>query len=252
MPSALITLSSDFGESSAYVAMLKGALLRHCPEAYLVDLSHGLPSDDAWAAAFLLLRVYPYYPAGTIHLVGTDRGLGPSRVLVASAAGQHFLALDQGALGLVLEHEPAAAVWAVALAPRPPFVARDVLAPLAARLAQGSSGAGLGPPVGDWQRLSLPRPRPSADGLEGQVLHVDRFGNLITNFTREHFPPGPRAARLRIRGVEIARRCSSYADAPEGELCLLWGAEGWLEVVLARASAAQRLGAQPGTPAGLR
>lgn len=249
MSAPLITLATDFGESSAYLAMLKGALLRHCPEARLLDLSHSLASDDPWPAAFLLLRVYPYYPAGTIHLVGLDRGLGPSRVLVASAAGQHFLALDQGALGLVLEREAAAAVWAVELAPRSPFVARDVLAPLAARLAQGTSGARLGHPVGDWQRMALPRPQPDPEGLQGQVLHVDRFGNLITNFTREH---GPQAASLLIQGVQITRWCTSYADAPPGELCLLWGAEAWLEVALARASAAQRLAAGTGTPAVLR
>ncbi|HUX68189.1 MAG TPA: SAM-dependent chlorinase/fluorinase [Terriglobales bacterium] len=249
MPTTAITLLTDYGEASAYVAMLKGALLGHCPEARLVDLSHALAGDDPFPAAFLLLRVYPYYPAGTVHLVGVDRGQGRSRALVASAAGQHFLALDQGALGLVLEREAAAAVWAVELAPRTPFVARDVLAPLAARLAQGSAGAQLGARVEDWQRLALPQPRRGSGGVEGQVLEVDRFGNLITNFTRAQ---GAQAAALRLNGVEIARWCHNYADAPAGELCLMWGAEGWLEVVEARASAAARLGAGAGTPAVLR
>lgn len=250
MPPPLITLASDFGDASAFVAMLKGRLLGLCPGAQLHDLSHNLASDDPWPTAFLLLRVYPYYPAGTVHLLGLDRGTGVRRALVATAAGQHFVALDEGYLGLVLAREPAASVYQVPIAPPGPFLARDLLAGLAVQLAQGVSAKRLGEPVADWQRLELPEPRPASGGAHaGQVLHVDRFGNLITNFTRA---TAPAPAVLEIAGTRIAHWCTSFADAPPGQLCLLWGAEGWLEIILARASAAQRLRAEAGTVALLR
>lgn len=252
MPTPLITLSTDFGEGSAYVAMLKGVLLAHCPGAQLLDLSHSLPVDDPFSAALLLRRTYSYYPAGTVHLLGVDRGIGPSHALLATTAGQYFVAMDQGGLGLVLEAalenppaEPGAGVWAVELAPRTPFMARDYLAPLAANLAQHTPPSKLGTPVTDWQRLHLHRPRPSPDGrtVEGQVLYVDRFGNLLTNLTPDLLSA---PAHLRIGDVQVSRWCRSFADPTDGELCLLWGAEGWLEVVLPQGSAAKRLGAKAG------
>ncbi|MGH9480822.1 MAG: SAM hydroxide adenosyltransferase, partial [Terriglobales bacterium] len=138
-----------------------------------------------------------------------------------------------------------AAVWAVPIPARSPFVARDHLAGLAAQLAQGADPARLGQAAPDWRRLALPRPHPApaGTGVEGQVLYVDRFGNLLTNFNPASVPG---AAQAQICGVRIARWCSHFGDAPAGELCLLWGAEGWLEIVLAQGSAAQRLGAKTG------
>jgi|GEM_PF-2606376 len=243
MSAPIITLTTDFGAASAYVAILKGALLAHCPQARLVDLGHDFAPGDVFAPAFHLLRTCFYYPAGTVHLIGLDPGKGPDRVLVASAAGQHFLALDNGVLGLALEREPEAEVWAGAASRRGTFVARDVLAPLAARLAQGVQAKRLGEPVSDWMRQSLPRPRRQAGELLGEVLHLDRFGNLITNFQ-----PADAPHAVAIAGQTITRWASSYAELAPGELAMLWGAEGWLEISAGGASAAQILGAARATP----
>ncbi|MGH9392829.1 MAG: SAM hydrolase/SAM-dependent halogenase family protein, partial [Terriglobales bacterium] len=242
-----ITLTSDFGEASPYVPIWKGALLQHCPAARLVDLSHDVAAGEIFDAALLLRRVYFYYPAGTLHMVGLDPGQGPDRLLLASAGGQLLLALDNGVLGMVLEREPAAEVWAVQLCPRTTFVARDVMAPLAGRLAQGVQPKRLGVAVSDWRRLGLPRPQAVAGNSRGEVLAVDRFGNLISNFTQADL----RASRdlaVSVAGVAIRAGGANYAAAPPGELAWFWGAEGWLEICAVGASAAARLGAVRGTP----
>ncbi|TAN24537.1 MAG: hypothetical protein EPN33_01885 [Acidobacteria bacterium] len=244
MPDPLITLSSDFGGASAFAAILRGALLRRCPEARLLDLSHELAGGDVFAAALFLLRVYSYYPAGTIHLLALDRGTGPDRVLVASAAGQFFIALDHGGLGLVLEHEPEARVWAVPLRERTTFVARDAMADIAAQLVR-RAGAPPGELVTDWRRLELPKPTVAVDGVLAQVLFVDSFGNLVLN-VRAQAVGGWQVAQ--IGNQHIRRWRGHYGAAPIGELLLMVGAEGWMEIAAAGDSAATRLDARRGTP----
>src|SRR6185312_1497289 len=119
----LVTLATDYGDTSPYVAMLKGRLLSLCPEARLVELTHHLPGEDLFGAALFLLRACFYYPAGTIHLIGLDRGDGPDRALVAEAAGQRLVAMDTGVLGLALEHARDVTVRAVEVVSRGPFTA---------------------------------------------------------------------------------------------------------------------------------
>lgn len=259
MPAPLITLLTDFGEGDAFVGILKGALLSRLPEARLVDLSHQPPSGDAAAdrfrAALLLRRVYSYYPAGTLHLVGQDAGDGSGRALLAQAGGQTFLAADTGVLGLVLEREPEARVFAgrppEAMAPAT-FLARDVLVDWAARLASGIPPEELAPPAADWRRLHLPQPVWESATLRGQVLHVDTFGNVLTNFTPASLPGAWTWRQLEIAGAAITTRHDAYAHARPGELFLIWGAEGWLEISLRNASAARCLGVRPGTEVVLR
>jgi len=245
MSAPLITLASDFGEGSAYVAMLKGALLARCPTARLVDLNHGLDSGDNFAAAFLWLRVYSYYPAGTVHLLGLDRGGGPDRVLAAAAAGQFWLAMDEGALGLLLERHPEASVHAVPLASRGSFVALEAMVPLAEELAK--SGRLPGHPVTDWRRLAMPALTPRADGgVQAEVLHVDRFGNLLLN------APISGYAEAEIAGTAVPRVDGHYGSRDAGSLMLRAGPEGWMEISAVQGSAAARLGAGRGTKVGLR
>lgn len=254
MPAPLITLLTDYGEADAFVGMLKGALLSRLPQARLVDLSHqppsGDPATDLFRAALLLRRVYGYYPAGTLHLVGQDDGNGSGRALLALAGGQRFLAADTGVLGLVLEQHPDARVLAAAPAAPTTFLARDVLADWTARLAHGDAPETLAAPVSDWRRLELPHPAATASGWRGQVLHVDTFGNLLTNFTRAQLPAA--AGRLELGGMSVTGWQEDYAHAALGEAFLIWGAEGWLEVSVRGASAAARFGARVGTDVLLR
>jgi S-adenosylmethionine hydrolase len=245
MSAPLITLASDFGSGSAYVAMLKGALLTRCPSARLVDLNHELDSEDILPAALLWLRIYSYYPAGTIHLLALDRGSGPDRVLAAAAAGQYWLAMDEGGLGLILEQHPGAQVQAVPLPVRGSFVARDAMVPLAAAMA--ASGMLPGQPVGDWRRLGLPAALPQAGGgVLAEVVHVDRFGNLLLNARKG----GYRSAE--VNGVTISRCDGHFGSVPAGTLLLRAGPEGFMEIAEAHGSAAARLRAGRGTKVGLR
>lgn len=245
MPDPLITLSSDFGGASAFAAILRGALLRRCPEARLLDLSHELAGGDVFAAALFLLRVYSYYPAGTVHLLGLDRGGGPDRVLAAAAAGQFWLAMDEGALGLLLERHPEASVHAVPLASRGSFVALEAMVPLAEELAK--SGRLPGHPVTDWRRLAMPALTPRADGgVQAEVLHVDRFGNLLLN------APISGYAEAEIAGTAVPRVDGHYGSRDAGSLMLRAGPEGWMEISAVQGSAAARLGAGRGTKVGLR
>ncbi len=247
MPTPLITLISDFGGDSAYTAMLKGKLWQHCPPARIVDLAHNLDGDDPFAAAFFLLRVYSYYPAGTVHVVAVDRGR-QNDVILVTAAGQHFLAFDDGALGLVLERETGAGrveVRALPAAHRGTFAARDLLAPVAGALAAGAAPAGFGVPAADWQRLHLPAPVSANGVLAAEVLHVDRFGNLILNVTLAHLDPAARPP-ARIGRSRITQWRSGFAGAPPGQCFLYWGAEEWLEIAIAGGSAARRLRAGRG------
>lgn len=247
--SLLLALYSDFGEGSAYVAMLKGRLWSLFPGFHLVDVSHRLPSEPIFETALLLRRVYSHYPAGTLHLLGVDPGLGWRRALIASVAGQTFLAPDNGALGLVLEQQPAT-VWAAPFPQPSSFVARDVLASLAAELAQGATPDQLGLPVSDFEPLALPRPKRLPGGWEGEVIHVDGFGNLLTNFTSLDLLDARPVAEL--GAINVARWAQGLEANAGAEPFLFWGAEGWLEIALAGGSAAARLGARRGTKVRLR
>jgi S-adenosylmethionine hydrolase len=245
MSAPLITLASDFGSGSAYLAMLKGALLTRCPSARLVDLNHELDSEDILPAALLWLRIYSYYPAGTIHLLALDRGTGPDRMLAAAAAGQFWLAMDEGGLGLLLEQHPGAQVRAVPLPVRGSFVARDQMVPLAAAMA--ACGLLPGHPVADWRRLALPPVDPqSGGGVLAEVLHVDRFGNLLLNARQGGY------GLAEVNGVTVPRRDGHFGSVPAGTLLLRAGPEGFMEISAAHGSAAARLQARRGTKVGLR
>lgn len=248
--SQLLALYSDFGEGSAYVAMLKGRLLSLYPRFQMTDVSHRLPSEPIFETALLLRRVYSHYPAGTIHLVGVDPGAGWRRVLIASAAGQTFLGADNGALGLMLEQQAAASVWAAPITQPTTFMARDVLASLAAELAQGAIPDQLGQPCGDFEPLALPRPQRLPSGWEGEVIHVDGFGNLLTNFTHLDLLDARPAAEL--GATRVTRWAQGLHAEAVGEPFLFWGAEGWLEIAIAGGSAAARLSARRGTKVRLR
>lgn len=227
---ALVTLATDFGSDSAFAAMLKGALLRRWPGVAICDLSHHLEGDDVWEAAWFLRRVCGSFPPGTVHLAGVDRG-GSARVLVAEAGGQRYLGMDTGILSLVLAVHPGAEVRAVVPARRTTFLARDVMVELC--------GGVHGERIEDWRRLAWPE--------SPQVLHVDGFGNLITNVTRAQAP-----AALEIEGTVIGAWAAQYGDGRAGDLVLVWGAEGWLEISELGGSAAGRLGARRGTAVRLR
>jgi S-adenosylmethionine hydrolase len=251
----LIALLTDFGLRDHYVGTMKGVVLGICPEATLVDIAHDLPPHDVQAGAMELAAAYPYFPPGTIFLVVVDPGVGTTRRGIAAESGAHkFVAPDNGILSAAFtESAPARVVelsnprYALRAVSRT-FEGRDRFAPAAAWLAAGVDLAALGSPVDAWTRLELPAPCVSADAVEGEVVRVDRFGNLVTNIDRRMFEVFriPVRVSASIDGRGLLRVVSTYADVAAGEVCALFGSSGHLEIAANGASAAEVLGAARG------
>lgn len=255
----VISLLTDFGTRDVYAGVLHAVIAGIAPGARVVDLTHEVAPQDVAEAAFLLEAAAPYFPAGTVHVCVVDPGVGSSRrILCASTPRATYLAPDNGLLTRVLEREPAARLRAVEdqalFLPEVSrtFHGRDVFAPVAARLAMGLDPGQVGPEVSDPIRLALPADRRLEAGtVAGEVVHVDRFGNLITNLLTGPLGPAVRAARVGAVDVLGPVR-GTYAERSEGDLLLLTGSTGRLEISVRGGSACERLGVGRGAPVELR
>ncbi len=258
----LITLLTDFGHRDVYVGVMKGVISGIAPDARVVDLCHAVPPQGLVSAAYQLGAAYPHFPAGTVHVVVVDPGVGTGRAIVAiRAAGSVFLAPDNGVLAAVLSGdavEEAVAVENAALfraSVSATFHGRDVFAPVAARLATGTPLGELGPARdpdglvrGEPGRL-LGGPTPSADGrgLDGAaVLDVDRFGNVITNIDGRL---GARIGSITVGELRVVRFARTYGEVEAGAALALVGSTGRVEISVRDGSAAAVAGGvAPGDP----
>jgi len=255
MARPVIALLTDFGTRDHYAGTMKGVALGICPDAALVDISHDLPAHDILAAALELAASYKYFPAGTIFLVVIDPGVGSTRRGIAAESGDYkFVAPDNGVLTAVLdEHAPKKVVelserrYARPTVSRT-FEGRDRFAPAAAWLAKGIELGALGRPAGAIQRLDIPQPDVSDERIVGQVLRVDRFGNLITNIDRRTFERLSGALDVRVGLHLVSKIVSTYSDAGAGEVCALFGSTDHLEVAANGASASAALDLGRGAP----
>ena len=254
-----IALLTDFGNADHYAGTLKGVLLSLCPDATLVDITHDIPPHDVLTAALELAACYRYFPAGTIFLVVVDPGVGSARRgLVADTGDYRFVAPDNGVLSLVFhEARPRKVVDLTERRYARPtvsktFEGRDRFAPAAGWLAKGIELTAMGRPVSQWQVLEVPEPEVGDQRLAGQVLRVDRFGNLVTNIDRKRFELFRQDAgvQIAIDGHGVDRLVATYAEAPTGALCALFGSTDHLEIALNGGSAARSLGL--GRGAGVR
>ena len=246
----IITLTTDFGTGSGYVAELKGRLLHAQAPFTLVDIAHDLPAHDVRVAAWLVGQACPAFPAGTLHLAVVDPGVGTSRQLVwAEIGGQQFLCPDNGLLSWVLRRMPLAAARALPVAPfaAATFHGRDVLAPAAVRLLDGTPPEALGPPVTEVVRLSWREPRETPAGIDGEVIHVDTFGNLVTNLPATLWPLVVAAGVLRVDGHDVTALVRTYGDAAPGTPVVLTGSQGFIEAAVVEGRADARLDAGLGT-----
>ncbi len=245
---AVVTLLTDFGWDDYYVAAVKGVLLSLAPEARTVDLAHGVPPGDVESGAFLLEAASRFFPPATVHLAVVDPGVGGERrILAAAARGALFVAPDNGLLTPVLDGASVRSVERRDLFldhPGATFHGRDRFAPVAAALARGVPLPDLGAAIGDPVRLELPAPRREAAQLTGRVVHVDRFGNLVTNIPSGWLPDRPFS--LRLGDLTVSRLVSHYGLLEPGEAGLLPGSLGTLELSLRGASLAARCGAGRG------
>ena len=244
MPIALLT---DFGTRDYFVASMKGVILSIDPTAVIVDITHDIPPQGISEAAFTLRACYPCFPAGTIFVVVIDPGVGSERrAILAEAGGYYFIAPDNGLLSFVLDDtarvfEIVNREFATADVSST-FHGRDIFAPAAAHLSRGADPTQLGPSISDLQRIPAARPeRISAREIDGRIIHIDRFGNLVTNLTREDLPDD---FTLDIGGRTIAAHRRFYAEAQEGEVFSIMGSAGFLEISVRNGSAKDILGAQ--------
>jgi len=247
----VVTLTTDFGTGSGYVAEMKGRLLSATAAFTLVDIAHDVPAHDIRAAAWLVGQACPAFPPGSLHIVVVDPGVGTTRRLIWARVGdQEFLCPDNGVLSRVLDSfpDPVARTLHVAPGASATFHGRDVLAPAAVALLDGAKPESLGPPAGPLVRLQWPVPSENATGIHGEVVHVDAFGNLVTNLPADLWPRLAEAGRLRVGDHDVATVVRTYGDAPRGSLVALVGSQAAIEAAVVEGSAAARLAAGVGTP----
>ncbi|HEU4763897.1 MAG TPA: SAM-dependent chlorinase/fluorinase [Gemmatimonadales bacterium] len=241
MPAPAITLLTDFGTADPYVGEVKGVLASKAPGVALVDISHAVAPGQVRTAAYFLGRTWRRFPEGTVHLIVVDPGVGTERRAIAVAAHGHwFVAPDNGVLTPVLNADSIPWVLPVPPAAAPTFHGRDLFAPAAAALAVGASPASLGTPMtGAPVRLPPITSHYEGKALVGEVLHVDRFGNLITSLRSDEVPA---YAVLEVEGIEVGPLRHTFGDVPRGELLAYPGSGGELEIAVRDGSAATRLG----------
>jgi S-adenosylmethionine hydrolase len=246
MTAPAITLLTDFGTADGYVAEVKGVLVCAVPSVPLLDMSHEVPPHDVEFARLTLARYWRRYPAGTVHLVVVDPGVGSERAAIAVASdGRYLVGPDNGVLSPALLAPDAHAVaLPVGAGASPTFHGRDVFAPAAASLARGAGLHELGEPLLDPVRRRTPQPVRRVDGaIDGEVLTIDRFGNALTNLLardvgRVALDTGDMGTGLRLVRV--------YADAMPGEPVVLVGSSGFLEIAVRDGHAASQLGIRRG------
>ncbi|HEY9762462.1 MAG TPA: SAM-dependent chlorinase/fluorinase [Trichocoleus sp.] len=250
----LITLLTDFGTQDAYVGIMKGVIVRICPDAQIIDLTHEISPQDLLAARFNLLNAYRYFPSGTLHVAVVDPGVGSARRGIAIQTASAFLiGPDNGIFSGVIQRDPP--VTAVALTKsaywRTPsisttFHGRDVFAPVAAHLAKGVPIQDLGDAVlpQSLTRLDIPDVIREENRVRGSVQYCDRFGNLITNLAPEDLPSALWQVQI---GEYTLPSAQTYGDVPAGHPLALIGSHGWLEIAVNGGSAQQTLQASVGT-----
>ncbi|HEX8473900.1 MAG TPA: SAM-dependent chlorinase/fluorinase [Pyrinomonadaceae bacterium] len=250
----LATLLTDFGTADYFVGAMKGALLRVCSRAQIIDITHEIPPHDIEAGAFALLAAYETFPSGTVHVAVVDPGVGSARRPILVATREHlFVGPDNGLFGYVYSREREFGVYHLTNEKYfrhnvdATFHGRDLFAPVAGALLNGVEPRELGERIENFVQLARPTPQRAADGtLHASIIHIDRFGNCITNISRSDLTNDniARGARIVVGEHEVRsfrRFFADETDAP-GEPFALWGSAGLLEIAVFRDSAARRLG----------
>ncbi len=255
MARPIVAMLTDFGTRDHYAGTMKGAVLTVCPDATIVDITHGVPSHDVLAGALELAASYRYFPPGTVFLAVVDPGVGSARRGLAAEAGDYrFVAPDNGVLTAVFaEHAPKKLVSLTEPRYARPtisrtFEGRDRFAPAAAWLARGVEVNALGTSLREYTRIEIPTAVWEGQRVSGCVLRGDRFGNLVTNIPRmmvEGLASGG-AIRIQVHGQSIDSLVETYAGVAPGTLCALFGSTDHLEIVVNGGRASDRLGVSAG------
>ncbi len=246
----IITLLTDFGVQDHFVGVMKGVILSIQPEAEIVDISHNAPPHDIFQAAFLLKNYYSYFPSEAIHLIVVDPGVGTQRrPIVTSSEKGIFVAPDNGVLSYLYAEGNVGDVREITadhyfLKPRSgTFDGRDVFAPVAAWLAKGVGLSSFGEPISDYKKFEIPQPSLIQSGAwKCKIIHVDRFGNLISNLGREQFKEmldasEQRRFAFRVGDHTISKISQTFADGEKDEVIAVFGSSGGLEFCVNQGSA---------------
>ncbi|HLA86100.1 MAG TPA: SAM-dependent chlorinase/fluorinase [Thermoguttaceae bacterium] len=254
---SIITLTTDFGVGSPYVAAMKGVILSINPKTTIVDLTHAISPQDVREGAIVLEEVADRFPEGTIHVVVVDPGVGTRRAIVyARIGGQQYIAPDNGVLSRVMRRAAPVEVvrlendayWLPEVSAT--FHGRDIMAPVAAHLSLGVAPRELGPLHESLGEIAWPVAVHRGDRVEGVVLRADSFGNLVTNITADMLLGRPTDGRACVvcHLYETWGIYQTYGEQPRGTLIALIGSNGALELAIVGESAAERLALEPGTP----
>ena len=253
MATRLITLTTDFGSKDPYVGIMKGVILGINPDAHIIDLSHGIPSQDVMAGALVLGASVSYFPAGTIHVAVVDPGVGGNRrALLIESEKSYFIGPDNGIFSLVLGEKTLQQIVdlsnpAYHLRPTSAtFHGRDIFAPIAAYLSLGIAAEDLGTPARDLARIPWPAALKRDRSVEGEVIYIDGFGNLITNIRERDLPAAPSKLMVSLGSVVVRGLVPSYAWGREGAYVALINSSALLEIALSQGSAQAASGAQIG------
>lgn len=249
----LISLFTDFGPDSLYVGQMKAVIAGICPQARVVDLAHDVSPQNVKAAALVLHSSVDFFPAGTVHACVVDPGVGSGRrIICAEIRDQVFLAPDNGLLGPLMDRNPGWKVRGVTENRffRPSvsstFHGRDIFAPVAAHLAAGVSPADMGPEIDNPERISIPEVIKNPDGsIEGEIIFMDRFGNCVTNISRDSIPPGD-DLMIEVSDKVTLRLEKTYSSVQSGEPLALVGSMNHLEVAVNGESAADLFSLETG------
>jgi S-adenosylmethionine hydrolase len=257
MSRPLITLTTDFGHGSPYVAQMKGVILSLCRDVDLIDITHAIGPQNIREGAVVLADATPRFPPDTLHVAVVDPGVGTNRRLIyAEIGGQRYLAPDNGLLSLLTSRDSPQQLRALENAahwlpdPSTTFHGRDILAPVAAHLALGIDSTELGPPLDSLDSLDWPQPKRAGDAIYGEALYFDSFGNIVTNIDRPLVESLGDRARLSVScgGQVVSQLVATYADAAPGELIVLFDSQGRLELAIVQGNATRELAIRAGVP----
>ncbi|MCX6900837.1 MAG: SAM-dependent chlorinase/fluorinase [Verrucomicrobia bacterium] len=256
---AVITLTTDFGMSGWFAAAMKGVIAGIAPDARVVDVTHEIAGQDILAGAFVLAQCFRNFPRDTVHVAVVDPGVGsPRRAIAVKSQDYFFLAPDNGVLTLALASVDDRAPLQIRsienerLFNRPvsrTFHGRDIFAPVAAHLAKGIAFQEVGPVIENIVRLETAEPKVNKKGIEGRVMFVDRFGNLVTNIAAHHLeqlPGEPKSFRIGSRWNNVIRKFGRfYAEVPHGKAIAIIGSSNHVELCVNLGNAAQKFRAKP-------
>lgn len=258
-PSRIITLTTDFGSQDYYVGAMKAVILGISEKVRLVDISHDLPPQDIMAGAWVLKNTAFLYPKKTIHLAVIDPGVGSHRrPVLVKVEDQFFIGPDNGLFSLVVEGKEHQVFelgnrkyWRDAVSPT--FHGRDIFAPVAAWLSEGVPVHDLGAELSELTTYRWARPISDEEGVQGWVMHIDRYGNLITNIPEAMIGKyDPHSSFKIYAGNTILKKISgSFSDVPDGEAVALIGSSGMLEIAINKGNAMTMLGIEKGAPVSL-